>query len=128
MVKGTSVASLGLSTRQSAWKDLLTDYKSGAASRGHVWELTDQVFKKLIKGDCYWCGAAPAGRLVAGGTKALEANGIDRLYNEVGYTITNSVSCCTRCNLGKAGLAPQEFVDWICKVYAHLYDNLHRNT
>ena len=40
-------------------------------------------------------------------------NGIDRKNNNMGYTYTNSVSCCKLCNQAKNSLSIKEFYDHI---------------
>ena len=40
-------------------------------------------------------------------------NGIDRIDNNIGYTIDNSVSCCKYCNFAKNDFLLDEFLLWI---------------
>jgi hypothetical protein len=63
-------------------------YRRNAKQRGYGWELTESQAVWLMKQKCTYCG-----RKVAGG--------IDRAKNEFGYTVLNSVPCCTTCNMAK---------------------------
>lgn len=46
-------------------------------------------------------------------------NGIDRLDNRRGYTVKNSVPCCTLCNYKKGNQSADEFLTWVRKVATH---------
>lgn len=40
----------------------------------------------------------------------LTYNGIDRLDNSKGYTIDNSVACCSKCNIAKGTDTKEEYI------------------
>ena len=42
---------------------------------------------------------------------------VDRLNNNLGYTIENCVSCCAWCNRSKNTHTTKEFYSWITQIY-----------
>lgn len=81
--------------------------KRGAKKRGIEFSITIELFKKLIREECAYCGS-----------KEL-FNGIDRKNSSLGYTKENSVSCCRRCNMSKHTSSPEEFLEHCKKIYLH---------
>ncbi len=72
-----------------------TRYKTSiraAAKRGHQWTITEDEFYILLKEECYYCNGQIGDRKTQGGS------GLDRIDNDVGYTLTNVLPCCTICN------------------------------
>lgn len=112
---------------ESAFRKLWGHYTNNAKRRNYSWELTREQFKALVTQPCYWCGIAPEMRSLAAktGTNTEEWNsklvikvaGIDRVDNNFGYTITNSVPCCTDCNLIKHARSPEDFLNKIRLIY-----------
>ena len=43
-------------------------------------------------------------------------NGIDRVNSELGYELTNCVSCCISCNIAKSDHSYEEFVQLIKRI------------
>ena len=43
-------------------------------------------------------------------------NGVDRVNNDLGYTIENSVTCCSLCNYMKRGMSLSDFIIHINKI------------
>lgn len=84
-------------------------YIAGANQRGLAWTLTDEQFVELVCQPCFYCGRG-------GEEKAtsiddwVEANGVDRFNNDVGYTPENSVPCCTTCNTAKNTMTADQFI------------------
>lgn len=102
----------------SAMNEVLREYKRGAISRGHSWDLEDLWFFAMVLGDCFYCGSAPSRvRRVGDGKRNVyesePVNGVDRLDNRLGYTVENSVTCCQVCNRAKGAMPLEEFEDWI---------------
>jgi hypothetical protein len=90
----------------------LSGYKTSAKNRGLCFDLTRDQFKVLVESDCWFCGASPAPTWKHSKLKAPPRfNGVDRLDNEKGYTVGNSVSCCGPCNRAKHTMGLQEFID-----------------
>jgi len=73
-------------------------YKTGAKQRGINFELDYQEFKKNYNGKCIYCG------------ELTNKRGIDRMNNDLGYTNSNVVSCCSICNMAKRGMSVNDFI------------------
>lgn len=71
---------------------------------------------------CHYCGIKNGTTTTNKYGSSLEHNGIDRFINEIGYTDKNIVSCCKTCNLAKHAMSPQDFEEWIMRVYSHLFE------
>jgi hypothetical protein len=75
--------------------------QKGAYSRSLLFTITESDFEKTVIQPCYYCGFVSKSRL----------NGIDRINNNKGYTVENSITCCTMCNIIKNKQHPNEFLD-----------------
>lgn len=70
-------------------------------------DITFEQYKDLINNPCIYCrGELPK----AGG-------GLDRKDSSIGYTISNCVPCCKKCNLAKHVMSQSEFREWIMTVF-----------
>ena len=76
--------------------------KANAKRRKIDFELTlDQYNKLTTNATCVFC------------KRFFEYTGIDRWKSCIKkYTLTNSVSCCKRCNDGKNDMCYDEFIEW----------------
>lgn len=96
---------------ESAFNLLYISYKSSAAKKSLVFELTKDDFRSIIVQNCFYCGLAPFRRyrdkLPNGG---FLCNGVDRRQNSVGYEVENCVPCCHKCNWMKNKYTEQEFI------------------
>jgi hypothetical protein len=81
-------------------------YRVHSKVRHKKFELTKEYFIDLIQKPCYYCGTLPA-------------NGIDRIDNNEGYIITNSLPCCGDCNRGKFTNSASYFINHCKKVVKH---------
>lgn len=97
-----------LPNNQAYWNRKYFDYKRAAEKRNYYFELTQDEVKELCLGECYYCGTLPN-----------LYNGIDRVDNEIGYTIDNVVSCCKICNIAKNNLSADDFLAHIHKIVEH---------
>lgn len=99
---------------ESAFNQLLFNYKKSARERGYDFELTDETFRHLTSKSCYYCGQIadrPAPR--AKGTNGdYLYNGIDRIDNNKGYIDGNVRTCCKQCNIAKGVLSESDFLVW----------------
>lgn len=93
---------------------VLSYYRRNAMLRHLSWDLTTTEFTALIEADCWYCGAAPQERTLAG--KTIVYNGIDRLDNAEGYRADNVVSCCSWCNQAKSTMNLDDFLAWVRRV------------
>lgn len=107
---------------EPALRALLGAYQYRARRKGYVWELDEAAFTTLTSGSCFWCGEPPCQKRTArtrgptGWISEYIYNGIDRMDNEKGYTLQNSVSCCKRCNVAKGPQPAGEFLVLVGKI------------
>jgi len=81
-----------------------------------VFELTFEQFDTISHQPCFYCNDTYKHlSTLYEGAKL----GIDRQDNTVGYTLENSVPCCTTCNLAKLNRSTKDFVEHCEKVAAH---------
>ena len=85
-------------------------YKHGAKRRGLDFSLSEGVFLRLIKADCYYCGTGLSSKKEYRGFEFMY-NGIDRMDNSKGYNDDNCVTSCVTCNLMKRNLRFEEFIE-----------------
>src|SRR5208283_1176118 len=95
------------SNRECGLSQVRRSYKGSAKKRNLLWALSDEEFITLVTQNCYYCSTAPS--QFSKQSKAIKMrpelvgdpflyNGIDRKDNSLGYTTSNCVSCCGRCN------------------------------
>jgi hypothetical protein len=99
-------------------------YRKHAKFRNLVFELTKEMFSKLILEKCFYCEKKDSCKTSLQRSKYLGDrfflhNGIDRLDNLKGYTIENSVPCCKLCNHMKWNLSFKDWIDHIKIVLAN---------
>lgn len=119
---------------ETSYNSLLYNYKKGAESRGHTFELTNEEFKFFISGNCYYCKSEPSNlyQIKDNKTGLIRAgvpiyyNGIDRVDNSLGYTIDNCVTCCDTCNKMKTNYDLDFFYKHIEKIYNNFKNNLDK--
>ena len=78
-------------------------YKRAAEKRGLEWSVSREEFSKCLHNPCSYCGRNPA-------------RGVDREDNALGYTSSNSVACCKKCNFAKNKYSVEEFLRWAREV------------
>lgn len=94
--------------------DVFMKYKQRSPSRGLEFNLDLDFFKKHVKSDCYYCG------------KQIDKVGFDRKDNAIGYTVENSVPCCSECNFMKRDLSFDDFIER-CKSISKNFTNEKEN-
>jgi len=104
---------------QSSFNRLYGTQKGKARERNLSWKLSEEQFRVLVNGNCYYCGTEPAMIRKGAGNGDFIYNGIDRINSYAGYTEDNVVSCCKKCNLAKHVMSIEEFDEWIIRVYNH---------
>lgn len=105
---------------EAARNDVIYKYKLRAKKENIEWKLTDEQCEKFFKGDCAYCGTEPQREKKLNYSSTYVYNGIDRIDNQKGYTVENSVSCCMRCNYMKSNLSLADFYEHIKKIYERL--------
>lgn len=105
---------------------ILAVYKTGAAQRGHVWELSPEQFMQITSQNCHYCDAPPSNYYIhrrKDGSDKLNGgfhySGIDRVDNRAGYTEANCVPCCNVCNKAKRDMPYDDFMKWIDALTRH---------
>jgi len=104
---------------------LMGMYTRRAWKNHHVFNLSREVFYKLIKGKCFYCGTEPRQVLKRNKTNLVQIvyNGIDRIDSTKAYNPSNCVSCCKYCNFGKSDLTVDEFKAHIKRICSWLMIN-----
>ena len=87
----------------------------GARVRGLDFQIEIDVFESLTKAPCFYCGEAPS-QLKSSAFDSYLANGIDRLDNNIGYSLDNCVSCCWNCNTMKRCMSVRDFIETCRKI------------
>lgn len=104
---------------------LICRYRRTARQRNHKFLLTQEQFQILTSKNCSYCGIKPhkisiglgPGRSEEGLARtSFVYNGIDRVNNDLGYTLENCVTCCTDCNIMKGSMTQTEFFDKIKQI------------
>jgi hypothetical protein len=73
-------------------------YNRSASRRSKKFELTFKEFMGYWQRPCSYCG------------DTIAFIGLDRVDNNLGYTLDNIVSCCNHCNYMKGRLSREEFL------------------
>lgn len=87
-------------------KGIFATYKKNADNRNLQFNLSITDVGLLVSSPCYYCGKMQT-----------LFNGIDRVDNDKGYNLDNSVSCCKNCNLMKRILSKDVFLSHIKEIY-----------
>jgi len=85
-----------------------TQYKKRAHKKNLDFMLSQDMFNKLICNRCYICGKK---------SSPDHINGIDRIDNNLGYTLDNGKACCGGCNYMKRNYSLEDVFD--------KYQNIH---
>lgn len=99
---------------EASGRSLYYQYQNGAKNRNLEFDLSIDEFLKLTKENCHYCGIQPKQKYQALNCYgAYIYNGVDRVKNKIGYTLSNCVSCCKICNTAKNVMSYEEFVAWL---------------
>lgn len=91
---------------------MFTVYRRNAKRRCIVFALSFEEFTKLVYGPCFYCGVVSSIVYLA-----WSGNGIDRVNNDGGYSIDNTVPCCKNCNIAKREMSQEDFLE-LCRTIA----------
>jgi hypothetical protein len=97
----------------SGQRGVYSRYVYSAVDRGLSWELTPEQLIELTQKNCFYCGQEPAQRYRR---TPFYYNGVDRVDNTAGYTLTNCVACCIKCNRMKLDLNIVEFLSHLALI------------
>lgn len=113
--------SISLSPGQASLNHYYLDYNNGAKKRNLSFELTLQQFIEITSKNCYYCDSFPKQIGEANSQNGVYiGNGIDRVNNNLGYSLENCVPCCKNCNIAKASLSLSNFLSLIKNIYNNL--------
>lgn len=103
-----------INSQNKAWtqtkKGRFTTYRNNAKHRSIEFNLTEDEFYGYWQQPCHYCG------------DDIDTVGVDRVDSKEGYTIDNTVPCCSVCNKMKLDLGVDVFISQIRKIYKHLED------
>lgn len=109
------------SDKDSAFNRLFNSYKHGGEKRGYGFLLTKEEFKLIVSKNCYYCNRIPSQMSFSKNRKnTFLYNGIDRVNNNEGYLINNTVPCCKHCNRAKMSLSKEQFLQLVKDIYNNL--------
>ena len=109
-----------------AFRAVLGGMKRGAKKRKRRWEITDSQAHFLMQQNCYYCGCKPAQGVNRVAVYGYTYNGLDRIDNNIGYTINNLVACCGTCNKAKGKQTLVEFKEWISRIHKNFINRSNR--
>lgn len=103
-----------VSPEEGARRSLFSHYRANARWRNVSFDLPLEVFTELTTQKCRYCGIEPeqVKRNISRGYECVYS-GLDRVDNSQGYTPTNSVPCCEKCNRAKRNMSIDDFHTWI---------------
>lgn len=81
-------------------------YLDSACKRNLKFELQLEDFIKIVNNPCHYCEYY----------SEVEVIGIDRVDSSIGYTLSNVVPACEKCNMAKGELSIGEFESHIMKI------------
>eukprot|EP00457_Paulinella_chromatophora_P012447 gb/GEZN01012656.1/.p1 GENE.gb/GEZN01012656.1/~~gb/GEZN01012656.1/.p1 ORF type:complete len:354 (-),score=68.94 gb/GEZN01012656.1/:2-988(-) len=87
-------------------------YRSSYLTDTKTYSLTNEEFREITSGPCYFCGKPSV--------EGKHQNGLDRLDSAIRvYSKESCVSCCGTCNVSKFRLSEQLFLAQCLKVARH---------
>jgi hypothetical protein len=112
---------------KSSVRELYRRYHKGARKRKHAFDLSYDECVALFTSSCHYCGMAPSMMVRPLGKYCTQppffANGIDRVDNAEGYTKSNTVPCCPRCNHMKSNRTVEVFLKHVRRIARHALAN-----
>ena len=86
-------------------------YLSVAKSKKIEFKLSLEDFAMLTSQPCFYCGGFNTG---------FNFTGLDKVIPNLGYTISNIVPCCFRCNEMKFHYPKDSFLTHVAQIYNYL--------
>jgi len=135
-LKHTNASKHGKTTSKKTPKGIAEYYLKNRMKKGRPgkslkeWAITDEHFRRLVYGNCQYCGEAPFTTINPTIHQGLAEsrqyscfityNGIDRVDSSKGYIAGNVVSCCTHCNSAKLDRNVDDYEAWVLKSAEHI--------
>jgi hypothetical protein len=91
-------------------RTIFLQYQRSAKKRDFVFELTFEEFMSFCNEPCWYCGCK------------ISTIGLDRVDNQIGYLVSNIISCCRYCNWMKRDTDYKVFISH-CKLIANKHLN-----
>ncbi len=98
-------------------REIMRQYDTHAKRRNLEFNLSEHEFFNLIESDCYYCGLPPQNSNRGRHIKGFKYTGVDRVDNSKGYSVSNCVPCCHKCNDSKKNYTINEWMQWIDRVH-----------
>jgi hypothetical protein len=115
-----------LAKPDAGYVSVMNSYKQNAVSRNQTFELTFDQFKSLITSNCFYCGNEPS-NVYKRAYYDIKYNGVDRVDNNIGYTLSNTVTCCKICNIAKNNNTYDDFLQWANRLVKYKLTKLVKN-
>jgi len=87
------------------------EYRNNASRRGIAFDLSVSEFECLTECECHYCGG-----FSSEWDKRSRGNGIDRKDSDAGYSVSNCVPCCSKCNFVKNSMPYGDFIKYIKRI------------
>jgi len=110
---------------EASLNDYYKNYMEGARIRKKNFDLTKEQFRELVIQNCFYSGTEPR-KIYYDKTcnGAFFGNGLDRPDNSLGYSLDNTVPCCTICNSLKFNLSVEDWEAKLKRICQMDYQNL----
>lgn len=95
------------------FKKFYNQYQNTSTKKNIDFNLSLDEFINLVCKSCYYCGDPPRYYKSIGGI----FNGIDRVFNDMGYSDFNCVTSCTTCNFMKFKMEYNDFLQAVLNIY-----------
>jgi len=103
-------------------------YEKNARQWKREFNLSEELFHRLVVSPCDYCGCPPETIFRSGKTAStrdiFKYNGIDRIDSTKGYVEGNVVPCCNACNELKSDKSREKFLARIESI--HRWQNRQR--
>lgn len=107
---------------ESHFRFIESAYKANAKNKNRIWNLSREEFRKICLQNCHYCGIEPYKIYNEGNNISsnglIKTNGIDRIFSDIGYELSNCVPCCEICNKAKRDLSLKEWEEWLDRICA----------
>lgn len=111
---------------ESQFNALYSSYQCNAKQKEIEFNINKIQFKLIVNSNCHYCGEQPHDTFKKARLRGIYIyTGIDRKNNDIGYTLENSVPCCTDCNYMKSNMPYDYFIEKIKTIYKNRIYGIH---